>query len=91
MMGGHMGSFINGHGFNGPSGFSQFGMMPYFNFSTLIFAALIAIGVYFLLKKRTFTKTKPGSIEAEEMVKLRYARGEIAYEEFQQILRSIHS
>lgn len=92
MMGGHMGSFINGYGFNGPSGYSQFGMMPYFNFSTLIFLGLIAVGAYLLFKNRAAINQKPGNIqaiEAEEMAKLRYARGEITFEEFQQILRTI--
>lgn len=94
MMNSHMGSFINGYGNSGPSGFTQFGMMPYFNSSTLIFLVLIAIGVYFLMKNQFLPKADSGniqSIEAEEMAKLRYARGEITLEEFQQILKTIKS
>jgi putative membrane protein len=94
MMNGHMGSFINGYGYSGPSGLTQFGMMPYFNSSTLIFIVLIAIGVYFLMKNQSLSKANSGniqSIEAEEMAKLRYARGEITLEEFQQILKTIKS
>lgn len=94
MMGGQMGSFVNGYGFNGHSGYSQFGVMPYFNFTTLIFLALIAVGVYLFFKNRTATNPNPGNtqaIEADEMAKLRYARGEITFEEFQQIFRTIRS
>jgi putative membrane protein len=94
MMNGHMGSFINGYGYSGPSAFTQFGMMPYFNPSTLIFLVLISIGVYFLMKNQSLPKANSGniqSIEAEEMAKLRYARGEIALGEFEQILKTIKS
>ncbi|KIY23039.1 MULTISPECIES: SHOCT domain-containing protein [Mesobacillus] len=94
MMNGHMGSFINGNGYGAPSGFSQFGMMPYFNSSTFIFLVLIAIGVYFLMKNKFLPKAnsrKIQTIEAEEIAKLRYARGEITLEEFQRILKTIKS
>ncbi|MBT2641600.1 SHOCT domain-containing protein [Bacillus sp. ISL-41] len=67
-------------------------MMPYFNSSTLIFLVLIAIGVFFLMKNQSLSKANSGniqSLEAEEMAKLRYARGEITLEEFQQILITI--
>lgn len=93
-MNGHMGSLINGYGYSGPSGFTQFGMMPYFNSSALIFIVLIAIGVYLLMKNQSLPKANSGtiqSIDAEEMAKLRYARGEITLEEFQQIIITIKS
>ncbi len=89
-----MGAFVNGYDFNGPSGYSQFGIIPYFNFPTLTFLAVISVGVYLFFKNRTATNPNPGNtqaIEAEEMAKLRYARGEITFEEFQQILKTIRS
>jgi len=94
MMGGHIGNFVNCYGFNGPSGYSQFGIMPYFNFATLTFLALIAVGVYLFSKTGQppiQIRGNTQAIEAEEMAKLRYARGEITFEEFLQILRTIRS
>ncbi|RTR28172.1 hypothetical protein EKG37_17890 [Robertmurraya yapensis] len=101
MNGGHMGSFggSNGgfYGYNGmPSGFNSFDMMFNGSFMTLIVFALIGV-VLFLLLRNQKQQTRVSSIkmnnttviEAEEVAKLRYARGEISHDEFQSILQTI--
>ncbi|WP_062356463.1 SHOCT domain-containing protein [Bacillus kwashiorkori] len=101
MNGGHMGPFggSNGgfHGYKGmPSGFSSFDMMFNGSFITLIVLALIGLVLYLLFRNKK-QQTRVSSIktnhttviEAEEVAKLRYARGEISHDEFQSILQTI--
>ena len=98
MMNGHMSSLVNGYGNGGingiPAGMSQFGQIPYFSFSSLVFLALIAFGLFLLFKRRNtanLENRKSPVIEAVELVKLRYARGEITFDEFQSIVKTIQS
>lgn len=102
MNGGHMGSFggSNGgfYGYNGmPSGFNSFDMMFNGSFMTLIVLALIGVVLFLLIRNRKQATSVSSSIkmnhttviEAEEIAKLRYARGEISHDEFQSILQTI--
>jgi len=101
MNGGHMGSFVgsNGgfYGYNGmPFGFNSFDMMFNGSFMTILMFILIGV-VLFLLLRNQKQQTRVSSIkmnnttviEAEEVAKLRYARGEISHDEFQSILQTI--
>lgn len=92
MMNGHMNSFMSGYSNRLLPEFSQFGMMPYFSLAALVFLLSIALGFYLLKKNKTSVKEKdrePQGIGAEEMAKLRYARGEITIDELQNILKTI--
>ncbi|AWI14194.1 hypothetical protein CQJ30_09855 [Caldibacillus thermoamylovorans] len=101
MNGGHMGSFGGSNGgfycYNGmPSGFNSFDMMFNGSFMTILMFILIGV-VLFLLLRNQKQQTRVSSIkmnnttviEAEEVAKLRYARGEISHDEFQSILQTI--
>ncbi|WP_330948518.1 SHOCT domain-containing protein [Virgibacillus sp. MG-45] len=98
MNGGHMGSFGNGgfNGYNGmQQGFNSFDMMAGGSLMTMLVFVLIAFTLYLIFKNKkqqTSVSSNMGNstvIEAEEVAKLRYARGEITHEEFQSILKTI--
>jgi putative membrane protein len=102
MGGGHMGSFGNGgfngyNGYNGmQQGFNSFDMMAGGSVMTVLVFGLIALALYLIFKNKNqqtsvspLNKSNPTVIEAEEVAKLRYARGEITHEEFQSILKTI--
>ena len=98
MNGGHMGSFGNGgfNGYNGmQQGFNSFDMMAGGSLMTMLIFGLIAFTLYLIFKNKkqqTSVSSNMGNspvIEAEEVAKLRYARGEITHEEFQAILKTI--
>lgn len=63
----------------------------------LIGLALFAIYIFFKNKQQTakkppiVVKYQPSLLEPEEVVRLRYARGEISFEGFQEILKNIQS
>ena len=69
-----------------------------FHLPTLLIVGLVIFAFYLLLKKKKqppkkepiFISEKP-SIDAAEIVRLRYARGEISFEEFQTILKNIQA
>lgn len=52
----------------------------------LIFLAVIAAVVYLAVRKRD---TFPGAANAEDILKKRYARGEISREEFKDMLKEL--
>lgn len=94
-----MGNFSNG-GYNGYSGmqqgFNSFDRMGGSNLIPMLMVGLIALMVYFLFKDKkkqeptlSLNKETSSVINAEEVAKLRYARGEISHEEFQYILKII--
>lgn len=101
MNGGHMGSFGTGnggfYGYNGmPFGFNPFDMMYSGSLVTMIVFGLIALTLFLIFKNRkqqtsvsSFKKETATVIDAEEVAKLRYARGEISHDEFQSILQTI--
>ncbi|PLR79762.1 hypothetical protein CVD25_23105 [Bacillus canaveralius] len=96
---GGYGNGIGNGGFEGyPFGLNNFGWMSGMNLSGLLLIALIAFSLYlFFINKNQYTRLSPmkterlPSIEAEEVIKLRYARGEISFDEFQSILKMIKS
>lgn len=93
MMNGAYGAYSGGLAGCGAAG-GIFG----FHFSTLLLAGLGIFALYVIFKKRKhaqkkepiFISEKP-SIDAAEIVRLRYARGEISFDEFQNILKNIQS
>ncbi|MFS1515459.1 hypothetical protein V1503_02915 [Bacillus sp. SCS-151] len=101
MNGGHMGSFGGNGGFYGyngmPSGFNNFDMMFNGSFMTIIVIGIITVGLILIFKNQKIHRTSASSynkqgttvIEAEEVAKLRYARGEITHDELQAILKTI--
>lgn len=99
MGGGHMGSFGNGgfNGYNGmQQGFNSFDMMAGGSVMTVLVFGLIALALYLIFRNKnqktsvsTLNTGNATVIEAEEVAKLRYARGEITHEEFQSILKTI--
>lgn len=70
-----------------------------FPFSALIFAGLVILVVYLLFRNKKqasnkeliFKNEKSLPVDATEIVRLRYARGEISLEEFQTIIKNIQS
>jgi len=96
MNGGYMGYFGNG-GYNGMQrGFNSFGEMGNGFLVTVLIVALIAFALYLVFKKKkqqtivsAVNTGDPAVTEAEEIAKLRYARGEITDEEFQTILKTL--
>ncbi|WP_312098678.1 hypothetical protein [Niallia sp.] len=103
MNGGHMGSFGGSsggsYGYNGiPSGFNSFDMMLNGYFMTILMFILIGVVLFLLLLRNRKQQTRVSSIKmnhttvikAEEVAKLRYARGEISHDEFQSILQTIN-
>ena len=98
MNGGHMGSCGNGDffGYNGmQQGFNSFDMMAGGSLMTMLVFGLIAFTLYLIFKNKKQQNSVSSNmgnstvIEAEEVAKLRYARGEITHEEFQTILKTI--
>ncbi|GGM29385.1 hypothetical protein GCM10011351_14380 [Paraliobacillus quinghaiensis] len=99
MSGGHMGYFGNGgfNGYNGmQQGFNSFDMMAGGSVMTVLVFGLIALALYLIFRNKnqqtsvsTLNTGNATVIEAEEIAKLRYARGEITHEEFQSILKTI--
>lgn len=69
------------------------------HFSTLLFGGLVILVLFLFLKNKkhsskkepVFINGKSSTLEAEEIVRLRYARGDISFEEFQTILKNIQS
>jgi putative membrane protein len=98
MNGGYMSNFMNG-GYNGngmQQGFNSFNMMGGSNIMPMIGVGLILLMIYFIFKDKkkqgsalSLNKETFSVINAEEVAKLRYARGEISHEEFQSILEII--
>lgn len=96
MNGGYMGRFGNG-GYNDMQrGFNSFGEMANGSLMTVLIVALIVFALYLVFKKKnqqtTVSALNTGNstvTEAEEIAKLRYARGEITDEEFQTILKTL--
>ena len=85
---GRMGGYGNGFGFGHGYGFMG-------GFSQLLFLLLIGLVIYLIVKKSSITSTKTlfktsSNIEAKEIVKLRYARGEISFDEYQKIMNSLN-
>jgi len=99
MNGGHMGAFGNGgfNGYNGmQQGFNLFDMMASSSLMTMLVFGLIAFAPYLIFKNKKqqtsvlSLNTENSTVtDAEEVAKLRYARGEITHEEFQSILKTI--
>ncbi|MGG5253437.1 hypothetical protein ACQYAD_08065 [Neobacillus sp. SM06] len=101
MMNGGMGNWGNGFPNNGAGGYAgalnNFGWFQGVNF-TMVLLIGIAILVLFLLfknkkqpikKEAIFSVEKSPALDSAEIVRLRYARGEITFEEFQTILKNI--
>lgn len=101
MMNGGMGNLGNGFPNNGTGGYAgavnNFGWFQGVNL-TMVLLIGIAIFVLFLLfknkkqpanKEVIFPTEKSPALDAAEVVRLRYARGEISFEEFQTILKNI--
>lgn len=69
-----------------------------FDLSTFLLAGLVILAFYLIFRSKKqppkkdpiFRSEKP-SMDATEIVRLRYARGEISFEEFQTILKNIQS
>jgi putative membrane protein len=93
MMNGPFGA--NNSAINGFCNSGVFGMP----LSTLLLAGLVILVVYLFLKTKNqpskkepiFINDKASILDAAEIVRLRYARGEISFEEFQTILKNIQS
>jgi putative membrane protein len=95
MMNGAYGAAYNG-GFGNFAGCGGgvFGL----HLSTLLFVGLAILAFYLFFKNKKQPRKKDpifisetSSIDASEIVRLRYARGEISLEEFQNILKNIQS
>ena len=91
---GHMGGYgMNGFYGNG-FGFGRgYGFMG--GFSQLFLFILIGVVIYLLIKKSSGNSTKSllksnTNVDAKEIVKLRYARGEISLDEYQKILKILN-
>jgi putative membrane protein len=93
MNGGYMGRFGNGM----QRGFNSFDNMANGSpLMTVLIVALIVFTLFLVFKKKkqqtTVSALNTGNstvTEAEEIAKLRYARGEITDEEFQTILKTL--
>lgn len=74
----------------------SYGMMYGGGFMGILFLLLIGIGIYLLLKNNrplsttSISKTNTNN-EALEIAKLRYVRGEITFEEYQEIEKVINN
>ncbi|WP_028784565.1 hypothetical protein [Thalassobacillus devorans] len=95
---GNFGGFGNLGGMS-PHGFGNGGWMAGPDLTWILLFALLAIAAYVVFKKK---QTANGAVnqepalfhsnsEAEELVKLRYARGEITNEQYQSIITTIRS
>ncbi len=85
------GFYGNGYGFRG----FGFGHGFFGGFSQLFFLILIGVVIYLLIKLSSTTSRKRlfqsnMNTEAKEIVKLRYARGEISLDEYQKIMDSLN-
>ena len=88
---GMWGGFGRGFGSWGPGGYGP-GM--YGGLTTILFIILIGLLVYMLIKRSQNSATYSNNLvsnEALEIAKLRYVRGEITQEEYQQIVKVIRS
>lgn len=92
-------SGYSGGGYGG-IGSCDVGGGGFFDLSTLLFIGLAVFALYLFFKNRRqqpvkkeslFTTENSATIEATEIVRLRYARGDISFEEFQTILNHINS
>ena len=89
-MGGYGMNGFYGNGFGFGHGYGFMG-----GFSQLLLLILIGVVVYLLIKKSSGNLTKSlfksnTSVDAKEIVKLRYARGEISLDEYQKIINSLN-
>ncbi|MBC9826174.1 SHOCT domain-containing protein [Carnobacterium inhibens] len=100
MNGGHMGNFSNGgynNGYEGmQQGFNTFNTMLGSNLKQMIIVGLIFLVIYIFFKDQKRQKPEQNKeassvTTAKEAAKLRYACGEITYEEFQSILEVIEA
>lgn len=93
MMNGAYGAYNSG--INGLCGSGMFGL----SFSALLFAGLAFLALYLLFKNKRqppkkepiFINEKSSTVDAAEIIRLRYARGEISFEEFQTLLKNIQA
>ncbi|WP_339061808.1 SHOCT domain-containing protein [Tepidibacillus marianensis] len=103
--GGYGNGYGNG-GAYGPGNFGNgngYGIMSGFNFTGILFLLLIGFIVYLLVKRSKQNHVGQGQSlvsigngqaspsEAIEIAKLRYVRGEISFEEYQEIVKVIGS
>lgn len=106
MMQGHMGQFgpgsFGGYGnFGGmqPYGFGSPGWMAGPDLTWILLLGLIAFAAFVFFKKNHGSTSQnvktdqpfQSDSQAEELVKIRYARGEISLEEFQTIMNTLRS
>lgn len=96
MMNGAYGAYNAGiGGAAGCGGSGVFGL----HLSTLLFVGIAVFAVYLFFKNRNkpvrkdpqFAAGHSTVIDAAEIARLRYARGDISFDEFQTILKSIQS
>jgi len=88
------GNFGYGHGF---------GMMSGFNFTGILLMIVIGFVIYLLIKRSRQNQVGQGQnlvnlasgqatpSEGVEIAKLRYARGEISFDEFEEIVKVLNS
>jgi len=87
MMNGGYRSYFGNDGYDGMQrGFNLFNNSANGPLMMVLVVALIVFVVYFIFKNK---KQQTNGNEAEEIAKMRYARGEITYEEFQSILKTM--
>ena len=101
MNGGQMGNFGNGFPNNGTGGYAgawnNFGWFQGINFTMVLLIGIAILVLYLLFKNKKqpvkkeviFPTEKSPAVDATEVVRLRYARGEITFDEFQTILKNI--
>ncbi|MFG6116886.1 hypothetical protein ACGTN9_17170 [Halobacillus sp. MO56] len=95
---GNFGGFGNFGGMS-PNGFGNAGWMAGPDLTWILLFGLLAFAAYAVFKKKQTEKgadkKEPelfhSDSEAEELVKLRYARGEITNEQYQSIIATIRS
>ncbi|MFT9488395.1 MAG: SHOCT domain-containing protein [Tepidibacillus sp.] len=97
--------YNNGWGYGPGGGYGNgfgYGMMSGWNLTGILFLVLVGFLVYLLIKRskqhgafsqpsQPLAPTKATSNEAVEIAKLRYVRGEISYDEYQEIVKVINS
>ena len=100
MNGGHMGNFSNGgynNGYDGvQQGFNTINTMLGSDLRQMLVVGLVMLLIYIIFKNRKrqgpeVTEETSSVTSAKEAAKLRYACGEISYEEFQSILKVIET
>lgn len=86
-----MGSWMMGQGFGGPgvfgAGWWLWGILSMI-FMVLVFAGIILL-IVFLIRRLAGNANRSTASDALEILKKRYARGEISREEYEEIRRDI--